>query len=697
MLKRLIVLLIAFVLLLAAALLAAVLLIDPNDYRDRIAALVHEHTGRELRIAGDLRLSVFPWLGIETGELVLADAAGFGPAPFARVTRADIRVKLIPLLQRSIEVDTVMLEGLSLRLERDANGRANWEDLAGGPRADGRPADPGQAAGALPAALTIGGLDVRDSVIEWIDRSGGTHIQILALEMRSGQLEDGRPTDLALDFDLRSEAPEVGGHVDLKARITADFAGPRVTVENLRLDALLSGAGLPGGETRLTLRADLLADLPADTLEVNQLQAQAWGIPVAGEARVTGLSTAPRASGRLAIAEFDPGSTLKALDIDAGVPADGKALTRAALALGFVADADSAQLNEIDLRLDDTRVQGQTAVRSFTEPRIEFELAVDAIDIDRYLPEGEAIPPGGAAAAPAAAATLPVETLRSFDMKGRLSVGRLKASGLTIEQLSLDARADDGLIRMAPMTAALYGGRYESAFTLDARGDEPRIALDGTLTGVQAGPLIQDLMQQDLLRGTGNLKLALASRGADAERMRAALSGKGEFTFRDGAINGFNAAQMIRQAQALFDGGNAATTAVPQETDFTELGGTFTITDGVLRNDDLRGSSPWLRLGGEGRVDLVRENLDYRLRTRIVDTETGQGGAGLDELKGVDIPLRIHGPWAELQYSVDADFVGSVLRNRLLRELDKRTGGKAGEAQNKLQQQLQERLKGLFQ
>jgi AsmA protein len=116
----------------------------------------------------------------------------------------------------------------------------------------------------------------------------------------------------------------------------------------------------------------------------------------------------------------------------------------------------------------------------------------------------------------------------------------------------------------------------------------------------------------------------------------------------------------------------------------------------VLRNDDLRGSSPWLRLGGEGRVDLVKENLDYRIRARIVDTSAGQGGAGLDELKGVDIPVRLHGPWTELQYSVDADFVSSVLRDRLLREIEKRTGTKAGEVQDKLQQQLQERLKGLF-
>ena len=77
-------------LILGAALLAVVaaaivlpLVIDPNDYRDEIGALVSERTGRSLNISGDLSLSVFPWLGIEVGEVSLANAPGFGPEPMA--------------------------------------------------------------------------------------------------------------------------------------------------------------------------------------------------------------------------------------------------------------------------------------------------------------------------------------------------------------------------------------------------------------------------------------------------------------------------------------------------------------------------------------------------------------------------------------------------------------------------------------
>ena len=43
--------------------IAVPLLIDPNDYKDELVQAVKEHTGRELKVEGDISLSVFPWLG----------------------------------------------------------------------------------------------------------------------------------------------------------------------------------------------------------------------------------------------------------------------------------------------------------------------------------------------------------------------------------------------------------------------------------------------------------------------------------------------------------------------------------------------------------------------------------------------------------------------------------------------------------
>jgi AsmA protein len=100
---------------LVALLLAAVLLfVNPNDYKDRIEAGVQAATGRSLRLPGELKLSVFPWLALQVGEAQLGNPPGFGDEPFLKLASAKLRVKLLPLLlQRKLEVDRVEIDVLS--------------------------------------------------------------------------------------------------------------------------------------------------------------------------------------------------------------------------------------------------------------------------------------------------------------------------------------------------------------------------------------------------------------------------------------------------------------------------------------------------------------------------------------------------------------------------------------------------------
>ena len=62
------------VVLVIAAAVTATLLINPNDYKDDIVKVVHDKTGRELQLKGDIKLSLFPWLGLELGQTSLGNA-----------------------------------------------------------------------------------------------------------------------------------------------------------------------------------------------------------------------------------------------------------------------------------------------------------------------------------------------------------------------------------------------------------------------------------------------------------------------------------------------------------------------------------------------------------------------------------------------------------------------------------------------
>src|SRR5262245_43511781 len=116
--------------LIVLLLIGVALFVNPNNYRGEIADLVKKQTGRELTLTGDLHLSVFPWIALGLGPAALSDAPGFGPKPFASIQEAKVSVKLLPLLRGKLEVGSVRLAGVEVRLITDARGRHNWSDLA---------------------------------------------------------------------------------------------------------------------------------------------------------------------------------------------------------------------------------------------------------------------------------------------------------------------------------------------------------------------------------------------------------------------------------------------------------------------------------------------------------------------------------------------------------------------------------------
>src|SRR5205085_8275474 len=103
----------------------------------------------------------------------------------------------------------------------------------------------------------------------------------------------------------------------------------------------------------------------------------------------------------------------------------------------------------------------------------------------------------------------------------------------------------------------------------------------------------------------------------------------------------------------------------------------FQIADGIARNKDLDMKSPYLRLGGEGAVDIGRGRVDYVARATVADTSKGQGGAELDALRGVTVPVRLAGPFDAMDWKIEWSAVaGSMVAKRLEDKLGEKLGVK---------------------
>ncbi len=120
------------IVLIVAGLFAVWLLVNPNEYKGLIGNAVRESTGRDLVLSGDIRLSVFPWLALQLGPARLGNPAGFGEEPFLVFNRAAVRVRLLPLLAKRLEIDRVELDGLDLRLRKNDQGVGNWGEFWAG-------------------------------------------------------------------------------------------------------------------------------------------------------------------------------------------------------------------------------------------------------------------------------------------------------------------------------------------------------------------------------------------------------------------------------------------------------------------------------------------------------------------------------------------------------------------------------------
>jgi len=262
-------------------------------------------------------------------------------------------------------------------------------------------------------------------------------------------------------------------------------------------------------------------------------------------------------------------------------------------------------------------------------------------------------------------------------------------------------RAEGGRLRIHPATARLYGGSYRGDVRIDATGREPVVRLDERLEAVRLGPLLRDLGGFDRLTGVGTVRARLTARGAEPAALRRTLTGEVAVALRDGAVRGLNLAALLREARALLQGRPAPAHAGPAETDFTEITATGRIRDGVLYNEDLVGRSPFLRVTGRGSIDLVRERVDYRLRAVVVSTAKGQGGEGLEALRGVPVPLHLRGPLAAPKVGLDVKRLLKETQRRRLEEKKRKLEEKLRrklekELGEELGRDLGERLRGLF-
>lgn len=235
----------------------ATIFIDPNKYKPEIVKVVKEKTGRDLKFAGDLKLAVFPWIGVDIGGIELSNAQGFGDKPFVNVGKTSVRLQLIPLLTGQVRLGKVSVEGLNLNLAINEQGVSNWADLVGKDQQQRESMDEKKDASKLDLAL--GGLAVKDANIIYDDLQKNKHYALRDVQIRLGALSMGSPFDFEIAFGVEMSDPQLLAKNTLTGRASLDLSARNYEVKNFKAVIDASGKALPTGKAGITLTVAAIA------------------------------------------------------------------------------------------------------------------------------------------------------------------------------------------------------------------------------------------------------------------------------------------------------------------------------------------------------------------------------------------------------------------------------------------------------
>ena len=591
----------AALLLAVGAIFAVLLSIDPHRYADQAARLVTQSTGREFKVAGAVRLSLSLSPRIVMENLSFANVPWGSRPEMVRMRRAELEIALLPLLRGEVHVVRLALIEPDILLERDRQGRGNWEFTAASPA----PAESGQGQ-AVPAAITIGGLDLENAKFILVGRAEA-------------------PTELLLQR-VSARSTDAAGN-ELQVELTGRFNSRRIAVQ-----------GTLGGP------AAFLADRP-------------WPVRLAAEidgakATVSGQVARPRE-----LAGLD-------LSIDIGV-SDGAAAgaflgasppplppLRVTARLrdeangGFRADSVAATVG-------DSQIAGGASIsRSGQRPRVDLHLASALLDLS-FLAAGRKTgqrKPQRGDGRIFPAEPLPLGGFGTADGEAELNVDRLILPGgrHTLEGLQLRAKLEAGRLTLDPAKFSSAGGRVSARIEIDASSGKT-VKLAGRIDGggLALGALMAMIGRpQSVQGGRTDLHIEASASGNSVRALMAGVSGRARVTVGEAKIEGKGldwGADVLAQVTEALNPTLSSDPSMHLECMVLNVpvrNGVVTLDKGAAAETSKVG------IIAQGTVDLGTEVLDFAARSKA-----RQGiGTGLANFSGV---ARVEGTLAHPRLGVD--------------------------------------------
>ncbi len=525
--------LIRFLFLIVAAfglVIGALLLMPGEKLATILAEQVKAQTGRDLELTGDVKLSFWPVLGMETGRVTFGNAPWAGPEPMLSAQSLAVGVDASALLSGNIRIKRVLADSPVLRLER-ADGRGNWELH-----------QPGNSS---QTGATAQAVESRPITLERLELTNARLIY----------LENGAVSMDFADVDLSARWPDVTAPMEMQASMSVPGGSVAVDLTIPDLPAFSSGAvtplqlslTAPGGDIQFSGRVNLAGEMDGKTtVTAKDTQRMLAAFGQGGVTVPEGLGQVASVSGQMTYTR------------------DGRISLRNMIAV-----------------LDQNRLEGEADIQISNPPQMTARLKAGDLDLSKV--SGGNASDGTSDTEAWSKAPIDASFLALANGKIRLQATSIAVPGMTFgkSDLTLSLDRSRAVLQMHP--ASLFSGQLNGQVVANNRNG---LSVGGNLkaANIDINEALETLGDIKRLSGTGSGNLEFLGVGQSEDQIMRSLSGNGDIEVGRGVISGLDLDRLMGRGK-----GSGGTTVFNSLTaSFTIKNGDLTNKDLLMQLDNFR-------------------------------------------------------------------------------------------------------------
>jgi AsmA protein len=667
------------ILLLATSGMVVSRFIDPNKFKGRISQYVFAKTGQVLVINGNMHWSLFPWIGLKANNLTYYNAPTFTPKIFISAKEMDIKVKVIPLLTGTIEVDNITLGDTVVNLIKNKAGQYNWQTVLKQNKAPIEEAPNSKVNSAI-ANLSIASLKIKNGILNWHDQQKNSVTTINSLNVNSKSIQFKRPFPLSLQLNLIGDNKK-NLALDLHTDVILAPDYKNYSLQNIKLKGEYFIA-----KKSLDLKAtgNLNADLKQQTLQTNFAFALD-DLKGKFEVQGTQINSKPNLHGTLSTNRFDLRRLLTSMD-DSFSTKNKNALSSLSILTKIDMQNDVLQLTQLHAKVDDSAIVGNLSIAPKSK-NFYFNLTADEINLDDYLS-------GDSASKKDRNLTDQDKHKKpTWKTKGNLKIAKLKSDKLLFTQLSASIDMQDDILRINPVHANFYKGTVDANITVDKQQrNKTSIAINQTIHNMDIKELLHNFSDSDKLSGTTNLVAKLNAVTDDQTKFMSALNGTLQFTLNNGSLQGMDVIYQLSKAHAFIKRLPTPSLSNTKQTTFNSLSSTAIITNGVINTQDLMLTSEYLKVNGKGTANLNTKEIRYRLNALAQPKLAAENNQIGKEITTYQIPIKVTGHLDKP--NVNVDFV-ELTKLFVAKEIQKPIKDQVEKNLNHIKDNLKDKIKDI--